>query len=47
MQPILETMEISYDVLASETDVTALAPAIAQAYADERPHVVLVASSPV
>ncbi|MGE4562500.1 MAG: hypothetical protein AAEC10_06165, partial [Rhodospirillales bacterium] len=30
MQPILETMEISYDVLASETDVTALAPAIAQ-----------------
>ena len=47
MQPILETMEISYDVLASETDVTALAPAIAQAYADERPHVVLIASSPV
>jgi len=47
LQPILDTMGIGYDVLASETDVAVLAPAIAQAYADERPHVALVASSPV
>jgi sulfopyruvate decarboxylase subunit alpha len=47
MQPILETMGIGYDVLTSGADVAALAPAIEQAYTEEGPHVVLVASRPV
>jgi sulfopyruvate decarboxylase TPP-binding subunit len=45
--PILETMEIPYEVIDSDDDVAKIAPAIENAYANSRPTAFLIARRPV
>ena len=45
--PILETMQIPYEIIDSDEDVEKIAPAIEKAYATSRPTAFLIARRPV
>ncbi|MFT5112857.1 MAG: sulfopyruvate decarboxylase subunit alpha [Parasphingorhabdus sp.] len=47
LEPILQAMNISYNLLVHDSDTTSISESIDQAYSTPRPHVFLIVRSPV